>query len=323
MTREIASKQRNNALNSLPAVMVTVADFTAEFTCFIRIVLSFGQGCSDESRAEGAFLGKAMDPDLLFKGTHRCSAARRGDVYAGDGRRPAGAVAAGGGWCAGVGAKDGMQTFLVVDDHPLVRHGFALSVGEIRSDAVVIEAGSLEEALDIVRRTPALTLALFDLQLAHGRGGVGVQRMVEALDGRPLLVISESDDVQDIIESVRLGARGYILKTSSTAVLEHAISLALTGETFLPLPRAVLSGTLAPEAAQPSGQPFERLTGRQRDVFHLLLSGHSNKEIARELGVLEGTVKVHVRAIMQKLGVRNRTQVAVAAARSGRFPEDG
>lgn len=214
------------------------------------------------------------------------------------------------------------QKFLVVDDHPLVRHGFALSVGEIHPDAQVLEAGSLDEAMAIADRTPDLTLVLFDLNLGDRSGRDGVRRMVEVLGSRPLLVISGSDEVADIVDSVRLGARGYILKTSSTAVLEHAISLALTGETFLPLPRAVLSGNVAAEAARPSGQILDRLTDRQRDVFQLLLAGHSNKEIARELGVLEGTVKVHVRAIMQKLGVRNRTQVAVVAARSGCFPED-
>ncbi|NUB14395.1 response regulator [Azospirillum brasilense] len=214
------------------------------------------------------------------------------------------------------------QKFLVVDDHPLVRHGFALSVGEIHPDAQVLEAGSLDEAMAIADRTPDLTLVLFDLNLGARSGRDGVRRMVEVLGNRPLLVISGSDEVADIVDSVRLGARGYILKTSSTAVLEHAISLALTGETFLPLPRAVLSGNVAAEVARPSGQILGRLTDRQRDVFQLLLAGHSNKEIARELGVLEGTVKVHVRAIMQKLGVRNRTQVAVVAARSGCFPED-
>lgn len=214
------------------------------------------------------------------------------------------------------------QKFLVVDDHPLVRHGFALSVGEIHPDAQVLEAGSLDEAMSIADRTPDLTLVLFDLNLGDRSGRDGVRRMVEVLGNRPLLVISGSDEVADIVDSVRLGARGYILKTSSTAVLEHAISLALTGETFLPLPRAVLSGNVATEVARPSGQILDRLTDRQRDVFQLLLAGHSNKEIARELGVLEGTVKVHVRAIMQKLGVRNRTQVAVVAARSGCFPED-
>ncbi|MBP2296698.1 LuxR C-terminal-related transcriptional regulator [Azospirillum rugosum] len=210
----------------------------------------------------------------------------------------------------------------MVDDHPLVRHGFALSVGEIHPDARVLEAGSLEEAMSIVDRTPDLTLVLFDLNLGERSGRDGVRRMVEALGSRPLLVISGSDEVADIVDSVRLGARGYILKTSSTAVLEHAISLALTGETFLPLPRAVLSGNVAAEASRPTGQILDRLTDRQRDVFQLLLAGHSNKEIARELGVLEGTVKVHVRAIMQKLGVRNRTQVAVVAARSGCFPDE-
>ncbi|WP_448206252.1 LuxR C-terminal-related transcriptional regulator [Azospirillum sp. sgz302134] len=214
------------------------------------------------------------------------------------------------------------QKFLVVDDHPLVRHGFALSVGEIHPDAQVLEAGSLEEAMAIVDGTPDLTLVLFDLNLGDRSGRDGVRRMVEVLGSKPLLVISGSDEVADIVDSVRLGARGYILKTSSTAVLEHAISLALTGETFLPLPRAVLSGNVAAETSRPSGQILDRLTDRQRDVFQLLLAGHSNKEIARELGVLEGTVKVHVRAIMQKLGVRNRTQVAVVAARSGCFPDD-
>lgn len=214
------------------------------------------------------------------------------------------------------------QKFLVVDDHPLVRHGFALSVGEIHPDAQVLEAGSLDEAMAVVQRTPDLTLVLFDLNLGDHSGREGVRRMVEVLGERPLLVISGSDEVADIVDSVRLGARGYILKTSSTAVLEHAISLALTGETFLPLPRAVLSGNVTAEPSKPTGQILDRLTDRQRDVFQLLLAGHSNKEIARELGVLEGTVKVHVRAIMQKLGVRNRTQVAVVAARSGCFPNE-
>ncbi|CAO3422979.1 LuxR C-terminal-related transcriptional regulator [Azospirillum doebereinerae] len=225
-------------------------------------------------------------------------------------------------------------TFLVVDDHPLVRHGFALSVGEIHPDARVLEAGSLDEAVTLARRTPGLTLVLFDLGLGRSdqeRAGAeradgepvhpGIRRMMEALDGVPLLVISGSDEVADIIDSVRLGARGYILKTSSAEVLEHAISLALSGETFLPLPRAVLNGTVTAEAVGPASGILDRLTDRQRDVFQLLLAGNSNKEIARGLGVLEGTVKVHVRAIMQKLGVRNRTQVAVVAARSGCFPE--
>lgn len=214
------------------------------------------------------------------------------------------------------------KKLLIVDDHTLVRHGFVLSVREIYPQAEVLEAGTLEEALSQVASHPDLSLVLFDLNLGAKNGLTGVRRMVEALGRIPLIVISGSDDTNDIVDSIRAGARGYILKSGTTPVLEHAMSLVLSGETYVPLPRAVLRNAVAAEAARPGNHLLERLTERQRDVFQLLLAGQSNKEIARELGVLEGTVKVHVRAIMQKLGVKNRTQVAVVAARSGCFPED-
>jgi two-component system nitrate/nitrite response regulator NarL len=211
---------------------------------------------------------------------------------------------------------------LIVDDHALVLHGFALSVLELFPDAEVLEANSLESALATVRRNPDLSLVLFDLHLDSDDGLTGVRRMIEALEGVPLIVISASDESADVIDSVRAGAKGYILKSGSTALLEHAISLVLSGETYVPLPRTVLVSAVAAEPERPTNHMLDRLTDRQRDVFQLLLAGHSNKEIARSLGVLEGTVKVHVRAIMQKLGVKNRTQVAVAAARAGCFPEE-
>jgi two-component system nitrate/nitrite response regulator NarL len=211
---------------------------------------------------------------------------------------------------------------LIVDDHALVLHGFALSVLELFPDAEVLEANSLEGALAAVRRNPDLSLVLFDLHLDSDDGLTGVRRMIEALEGVPLIVISASDESADVIDSVRAGAKGYILKSGSSALLEHAISLVLSGETYVPLPRTVLVSAVAAEPERPTNHMLDRLTERQRDVFQLLLAGHSNKEIARSLGVLEGTVKVHVRAIMQKLGVKNRTQVAVAAARAGCFPEE-
>ncbi len=211
---------------------------------------------------------------------------------------------------------------LIVDDHALVLHGFALTVREIFPNADVLEAGSLESALAYAHSTPDLTLVLFDLHLDSDDGLEGVRRMIEAIGSVPLIVISASQESADVIESIRSGAKGYILKSGSSALLEHAISLVLSGETYVPLPRAVLVSAVAAEPERPANQMLDRLTDRQRDVFQLLLAGHSNKEIARSLGVLEGTVKVHVRAIMQKLGVKNRTQVAVAAARAGCFPED-
>jgi DNA-binding NarL/FixJ family response regulator len=222
------------------------------------------------------------------------------------------------------------RIFLVVDEQPMVRHGFALSIGEICPGTRVLEAGSLDEALDIGRKTPELALVLYDPgpprpdDADAGGGGAiyGLRRLKEMLGEVPVLILTNSDEVADIVDSVRMGARGYVLKTSPPEVLEHAISLALSGDVFLPLPRAVLNGALS-EGPRGNDDILDRLTDRQRDVFELLLAGHSNKEIARGLGVLEGTVKVHVRAIMQKLGVRNRTQVAVVAARNGCFSGEG
>ena len=221
------------------------------------------------------------------------------------------------------------RIFLVVDEQPMVRHGFALSIGEICPGTRVLEAGSLDEALDLGRKTPELALVLYDPGPPRGdedeAGGgaiTGLRRLKEALGEVPVLILTNSDEVADIVDSVRMGARGYVLKTSPPEVLEHAISLALSGDVFLPLPRAVLNGALS-EGPRSNDDILDRLTDRQRDVFELLLAGHSNKEIARGLGVLEGTVKVHVRAIMQKLGVRNRTQVAVVAARNGCFNGEG
>ncbi|MCP1609765.1 DNA-binding NarL/FixJ family response regulator [Azospirillum lipoferum] len=216
----------------------------------------------------------------------------------------------------------------MVDEQPMVRHGFALSIGEIYPGTRVLEAGSLDEALNIGRQTPELALVLYDPGLPRGEeedaGGAiaGLRRLKETLGDVPVLILTNSDEVADIVDSVRMGARGYVLKTSPPEVLEHAISLALSGDIFLPLPRAVLNGALA-DGPRGNDDILDRLTDRQRDVFELLLAGHSNKEIARGLGVLEGTVKVHVRAIMQKLGVRNRTQVAVVAARNGCFTGEG
>jgi two-component system nitrate/nitrite response regulator NarL len=245
---------------------------------------------------------------------------------------------------------------LIVDDHALILHGFALSVLEIFPDAEVLEANSLEGALATVGRNPDLSLVLFDLHLdsddglipepissdpwqsmenqpfptlsvisdrseLSGIGMTGIRRMIEALDGVPLIVISASDESADVIDSVQAGAKGYILKSGSSALLEHAISLVLSGETYVPLPRTVLVSAGVAEPERPTNHMLDRMTDRQRDVFQLLLAGHSNKKIAQSLGLLEGTVKVHVHAIMQKLSVKNRTQVAVVAAQAGCFPE--
>lgn len=232
------------------------------------------------------------------------------------------------GGSAGVVSAGHALTILVVDDHALVRHGLALSVAEFYPEARILEAGSLRSAIDCIHAACGISLVLYDLHLdcdvdGNEDGGVeGLQRMLAELGNVPLIVVSGAADLRSVVDSIRAGARGYVLKSCSSEVLEHALSLVLSGETYVPLPRTVLAGSIAIEQRPPVNRLLDRLTDRQRDVFRLVLAGRSNKEIARSLGVLEGTVKVHVRAIMQKLGVKNRTQVAVAAARAGWLPDD-
>jgi len=208
---------------------------------------------------------------------------------------------------------------LVVDDHVLVRRGLALSIEEARPRVRVVEASSLAQAIEIARRRPNLALALCDLQLPDAQGIQAVTALVEALGDTPLVVISAQEDPALMTACIRAGARGFLPKAGPAEVVIHALSLVLDAradprERYVPMPPQAL--TRRRESHQ-GAELLDRLTDRQRDVFRLLLEGQSNKEIARSLGVLEGTVKVHVRAIMQKLGVSSRTQVAIAAAKAG------
>jgi two-component system, NarL family, nitrate/nitrite response regulator NarL len=204
---------------------------------------------------------------------------------------------------------------VIVDPHALVRRGFALSLGMLHPEAQIIEAASADEAVGLAERHGDLGLILMDVD---SEGGVETLRaLVDALGQVPVVAVSASEEPVHIVACVNAGARGYVLKASPSDVLEHVVSLVLADPGYLPLPRvALLRNAHRPPADNGANDVIERqLTERQRDVFRLLQLGYSNKEIARELGVLEGTVKVHVRAIMQKLGVRNRTQVAVLAVR--------
>ncbi|WP_448187814.1 response regulator transcription factor [Azospirillum sp. sgz301742] len=216
--------------------------------------------------------------------------------------------------------------FLVVDDHALVRHGLTLALKLRYPKATLFEAGSLAEALRRVRSISKLTAVLYDLQMADADGLPGVEAMLEALRGIPLLVISASLDAGIVAACIRAGARGFLPKGCDPDVLSHALPIVLGGGIYAPLPRTL--ATAASTAAGPPGQPppqppngaMDALTHRQREVLRLLLQGQSNKEIARSLGVLEGTVKVHLRTVMLRLGVRNRTQLALIAARAGLSP---
>jgi len=215
--------------------------------------------------------------------------------------------------------------FLIVDDHALVRYGLSLAIRQRYPDAAIAEAGSLAQGLAKVRALPDLTAVLYDLHMEAEDELDGLATMLEAAGDVPVIVVSGAGGSGIVAGCIQAGARGFVSKGCDGVVLDQALPIVLGGGIYAPAPPPSLAGRPMPslsatpirQPARTGGGPVAELTDRQRQVLGLLLEGRSNKEIARELGVLEGTVKVHLRAIMQRLGARNRTQLALAAMKAG------
>jgi len=200
---------------------------------------------------------------------------------------------------------------LIVDDHALVRDGLGHLLQALDEDPVeVVEAATASDALACAAATPDLDLALVDLNLPDSRGHELVGALVAQCPLLPTVVLSASEDPNDIEHVLAAGALGFVPKSSPTPVLVQALRLVLAGGVYVPpaLMRA------AARAAAPS---LRVLTERQAAILTRLVDGHSNKAIGRELGITEATVKAHVSAIFKALGVSNRTQAARAARELG------
>jgi DNA-binding NarL/FixJ family response regulator len=199
----------------------------------------------------------------------------------------------------------------IADDHPLVRAALRSALAVLAPDVHFAEAANYSETLALLRSTPAPDLLLMDLHMPGGNGVDGVRDIRQHAPDVPLVVISAEDDPATVRAVLSLGASGYIPKTDPTGVIASAVRLILAGGVYVP-PKLVAGPASRP--AGPGG-PAGELTARQMDVVRLLAQGLSNKAIARELGVSEGTVKVHLLAVFRLLDVRNRTSAVLEAQR--------
>lgn len=236
---------------------------------------------------------------------------------------------------------------LIADDHELFRDGLRLVLSDLGSDVRVSESGTYDDTLAQVRASTeegdAFGVVLLDLVMPGMAWSDGLKALKAAGPDIPVVILSASQDRRLVLEAVRLGAAGFIPKTSSSKVMLSALRLVLSGGIYLPPslisdalaspqatdPAAVLDaghlgavGGLPPRgpAYPPAAEPppdTPPLTPRQREVLALLGQGKSNKEIARLLDLSEGTVKLHVTAILKSLNVSNRTGAVVAASRLG------
>lgn len=216
---------------------------------------------------------------------------------------------------------------LVVDDHALFRQGLAMLLKDLYPDSEILEAATSVAALESAEQNPDIRLVLLDLKLEDGSGFETLEKLSSELADAAVTIVSASEDSRNISRSYKAGAKGYIVKSSTSDVLRHALPLILAGETYIPSHAISLltgggSGGNEPTNSHTGVAGAPNLTPRQQEILLLMAQGLQNRDIASSLGMLEGTVKVHVKSILQKLGVNNRTHAVVTGIRLGLVPSD-
>ena len=207
---------------------------------------------------------------------------------------------------------------LIADDQTLVRQGIRGLLELGKEFDIVGEAGDGDEALKMVLQLKP-EVALLDVRMP-GKNGVEVLRALrEKGDPTPVILLTTFDDDAVLLEGVRAGIAGYLLKDVSLEVLTQALKTAAEGKTTI-LPAVT---ERAAKAVKKSGNTFEAaempdvLSEREREVLRLMAGGYSNREIADALGTAEGTVKNQASSILSKLGVRDRTRAVLKALEMG------
>lgn len=203
---------------------------------------------------------------------------------------------------------------IIADDHPLFRGALRQAIGGLMSNAEIIEAGSFEEvsaALRAAENEP--DLVLLDLKMPGTQGFSGLMYLRAEYPGVPVVVVSANDDPSVIRRCIEFGAAGFMPKTLEVMRMGEVLRTVLDGNSWSP-PEIDISQPMDKDIAD-LVRRMASLTPQQVRVLMMLSEGLLNKQIAYELGVSEATVKAHVSAILQKLGVESRTQAVITTSR--------
>jgi len=195
-------------------------------------------------------------------------------------------------------------TFLIADDHPMVRDALASALGQAFAGAAVAMAASLAQVQSALEREPETDALLLDLDMPGMDGLTGLALLRSDHPTVPIIVVSAAREAAVIRRAYEFGASAYIDKSASLEEIANTVRAVLDGEIFAPAEDAP-GDSFAQRAAQ--------LTPQQWRVLALMVQGDQNKQIAYKLGVGEATVKAHVTVILRKLGVRSRTQAVIEA----------
>lgn len=200
---------------------------------------------------------------------------------------------------------------LIADDHPMVRDALARTIHMVVPEAEILEAKDFAQTAQLLGEMPDLSLVDIDMP---GMDGInGIRRLREAHPTLRLVVASGTDDGVTIRSVLAMGVAGFLPKAEPAEVLVQAVRLILSGGSYTPH-QALSDLRSAGQGCRPDPSG---LTARQLDVLRLLMQGEPNKSIARQLVLTEGTVKIHIAAILRVLQARNRTEAVVTARRLG------
>jgi DNA-binding NarL/FixJ family response regulator len=206
----------------------------------------------------------------------------------------------------------GAEQRIGADDHPLFRGALRQSLAASFTSLEIKEAGSLEEVTGELEHRGEADLILLDLSMPGMRGFSGLMYLRAQYPGVPVVIVSASDDPATIRRCLGLGALGFIPKSLGAEAIRDAVRQVLAGEVWTPPDLPLDEPDDQTDAVV---QRLATLTPQQVRVLMMLSEGLLNKQIAYELGVSEATVKAHVSAILQKLGVDSRTQAVIAASK--------
>ena len=209
---------------------------------------------------------------------------------------------------------------LIIDDHTLFRSGIKLVLQRHEEFEVVGEAG---DGLEGIKRAKQLRpdVVLLDLHMP-GTGGLEALRLImEDVPEAQVVMLTVSEDAEDLLETLRAGARGYLLKNIDTDFLLESIRRAAGGESVMSpqIAHKLADSLRAPpkESTAVADVNPDKLSPREREIIVMLARGSSNKEIARVLNLSESTIKIHVQGILRKLNIAKRVQAAVYAVEHG------
>jgi DNA-binding NarL/FixJ family response regulator len=208
--------------------------------------------------------------------------------------------------------------FVIADDHPLFRGALKQALAGLGDVATILEAGDFETTKALVAGHDDIDLVLLDLTMPGAAGLSGLISLRGIHAAVPMVVVSAHDDAQTIRRALELGASGFISKSASMEEIRSGVETVLAGG--ITAPKGLDLGVERDPEISDIIRRLQALTPQQTRVLGMLAEGLLNKQIAYELGVSEATIKAHVSAVLQKLGVDSRTQAVILLSRMGSDP---